>query len=318
MAFSVGHRNRCLVYKISRCKANLQLRVWLRLDFVMRKRFLHVRFVNLMVDFSLLHKKARHDIRVCLQVWSELLRESFGERLKYAYAKGSAIKTWDSAIDYVPVVSDVDIHVFLSDDAGLFAGYEDEFKRSMELSSSFERAFYQREPDPLHLPRNQIVLLNDAMKQEEFTMPRLRDVQPIVGSPDFSSQSSPETIRNHDLLNLRELREFLDGVPMKTVDRAGFDFWSLIRTMTWRVSPAPVRLLTQSHDDPLEVWSWNRTRIAQVLKDQGHELLEQHYRGFYEAGWRLFISGFTSSEDFRGMVNHGYYLLKGCFDAAGN
>ncbi len=284
----------------------------------MRKRFLLVVIVILMVDFSLLHKKARHDIRMCLQVWSEVLRENLGERLRYAYAKGSAVKTWDSAIDYVPVVSDVDIHVYLSDDAGLFAGCDDPFKRSMEVSSRFETVFYQREPDPLHLPRTQIVLLNDVMKQEGFTMPRLRDVQPIVGNPDFSSQSSPETIRHQDLTNLRGLGEFLDAVPLKTIDRAGFDFWSLIRTMIWRVSPAPVRLLTQNHDDPLEVWSWNRTRVAEELKTQGHELLEQHYRGFYEAGWRLFISGFTSSEDFRGMVNHGYYLLKCCLDEAGN
>ncbi|MFQ5833754.1 MAG: hypothetical protein ACE5H4_13690 [Candidatus Thorarchaeota archaeon] len=271
-----------------------------------------------MVDFSLLHKKARHDIRVCLQVWSELLRESLGERLKYAYAKGSAVKTWDSAIDYVPVVSDVDIHVYLSDDAGLFAGYDDAFKRSMELSSLFERAFYQREPDPLHLPRTQIVLLNDALKQKGFTMPRLSDVQPIVGNPVFPSQPSPETTRHYDLLNLRELGEYLDAVPLKTVDRAGFDFWSLIRTMIWRVSPTPVRLLTQRHEDPMEVWSWNRTRIAEELKTHGHNILEGRYRGFYEAGWRLFILGFTSSEDFRGMVYNGYYLLRGCRDAVGN
>ncbi|MHA2379643.1 MAG: hypothetical protein ACXADS_10210 [Candidatus Thorarchaeota archaeon] len=269
-----------------------------------------------MADFFQLHKSARHDVRVCLQVWTELLRESQGERLDFAYAKGSSVKKWDSAIDYVPVLSDVDIHVHLTDEEGMFAGEDDPFKCSMELSRTFEERFYEREPEPLHLPRSQVVLLNDALKQERFSPPRLDDIQSIVGQPRFSFTPSPQDIREHDLQNLQELGDFLGTVPMRTLDRAGFDYWSLIRYMTWRVAPTPVRLITQTHDDPMEVWTWNRTRITSELKALGYERLEQHYRGFYEAGWRLFLSQFRGSEDYRGVVTSGYYVLKECWERA--
>ncbi|MFX0045247.1 MAG: hypothetical protein ACFE8Z_05325 [Candidatus Hermodarchaeota archaeon] len=269
-----------------------------------------------MDDFSQLHKSARHDVRVCLQVWTELLRESQGERLDFAYAKGSSVKKWESAIDYVPVLSDVDVHVHLTDGRGLFAAEDDPFVAAMEISREFEKRFYERDPEPLHFPRSQIVLLNDALMQERFSPPRLDDIQPIIGQPQFSYTPSPEVIRNHDRLNLLDLREFLDTVPMRTLDRAGFDYWSLIRYMTWRVAPSPVRLITQTHDDPMEVWTWNRTRITDVLKALGYETLEQHYRGFYEAGWRLFLSQFRSSDDYRGVVTNGYYVLKECWEQA--
>ncbi|MHA2065893.1 MAG: hypothetical protein ACXABY_16100, partial [Candidatus Thorarchaeota archaeon] len=62
-----------------------------------------------MTDFALLHKKARHDIRMCLQAWIEILHDELGERIDYVYSKGSSMKNWDSPIDYVPVLSDVDI-----------------------------------------------------------------------------------------------------------------------------------------------------------------------------------------------------------------
>ncbi len=45
-----------------------------------------------MVDFATLHKAARHDVRMCIQAWSETLRKFLGEKLDYVYAKGSAVK----------------------------------------------------------------------------------------------------------------------------------------------------------------------------------------------------------------------------------
>ena len=71
-----------------------------------------------MVDFSKFHKAARHDVRMCIQAWSETVQKFFSDRLDYMYAQGSAVKRWDSPIDYVPILSDVDLHIHLTDDKG--------------------------------------------------------------------------------------------------------------------------------------------------------------------------------------------------------
>lgn len=269
-----------------------------------------------MADFSDLHRRARHDLRMCYQAWSETLREHFGKRIKCAYAKGSAIKPWDSPIDYVPVLSDADIHICLNDERDFFEGCDDPFAEAMKMSSAFERRFYEMEPNPLHFPRSQIVHINKFMQSEKWTPPRQKEVQQLIG--DFNQEPLPsdDKIREWDLENLLELREWLGTVPMSAVDRAGFDFWSLIRRMVFRVSPSPVRLLTQDYDDPYDVWSWNRTKIADELGFSGHLDIQRHYRGFYDAGWRLFLSNFSDNSSFREVTNHGYYVLKGCYEKA--
>ncbi|HID08492.1 MAG TPA: hypothetical protein EYP10_15250 [Armatimonadetes bacterium] len=136
-----------------------------------------------MVDYAKLHKAARHDVRVCIQAWSEILRQFLGDRLDYMYAKGSAVKAWDSPIDYVPVLSDVDIHIRLTDDGGFFADVNDPFKFSMSFITEHEQRFYELEPEPLHFPRSQIVILNMVEKEEWYVPPRLDNITVIVGSP---------------------------------------------------------------------------------------------------------------------------------------
>ena len=46
---------------------------------------------------------------------SHLVTDNFGNELKYAYTKGSGIKPWDTPIDYVPILSDIDIHFMLTE-----------------------------------------------------------------------------------------------------------------------------------------------------------------------------------------------------------
>ena len=269
-----------------------------------------------MTDFALLHKQARHDIRMCLQAWIEILRDELGERIDYVYTKGSSIKNWDSAIDYVPVLSDVDIHIILKDDDDLFSGNDERFEAAMRFSKRFEDRFYELDPDPLHFPRSQLIHINEFQKKKWFVIPKPKHVRPLIGKPKPAKLPSENTIREIDLQNLLELQEYLHEIPMSAVDRAGFDFWSMIRRMLWRVSPTPVRLITQTHDEPSDVWNWNRTAICVQLRKIGLDDIERFYRGFYLAGWNLFISGFTNRDDYRDVVLNGYRLLKGCHDQA--
>jgi hypothetical protein len=262
-------------------------------------------------------KRARHDVDLCIQTWSGILCEFLGSRVLCAYAKGSAIKKWCSCIDYVPILSDVDIHLMLADGAKLFPDKEAAFEQAMGLSSSYEERFVEANPDHLHIPRTQIVILNEIQKEEDYVPPLPRDVRVMFGESLEMEPLPPGVVRRIDLERLASDGESLQRLPMSVIDRTGPDFWVTIRQhMNWRVSPSPFRLLSQVFPDPLAVWSWNRTRIHDELGKRGYTEIAASYEAYYEAGWELFESGMKSYSALRKMVVLGYRVIAGCLISA--
>ncbi|MFX1482589.1 MAG: hypothetical protein ACFFCP_05295 [Promethearchaeota archaeon] len=265
-----------------------------------------------MPDYSELMRKAREDTECAVEVWATILPEFLGSRLDCVYAKGSALKPWDSHIDYVPILSDVDIHIGLKDDAALFVGSSEDFDAAMDLSAQCEDEFVQRRPDYLHIPRMQVIETRFLKQSDKYTPPRLKDIRILYGTPILAEPPSPEAIRQSDLERVLEDEEFVDDLPRRILDRTGLDFWAIIRAMVWRVAPAPVRILTQINDDPLDVWSWNRSKIYEELIAAGYDSLAKHYHGFYTSGWQLYLSNFQGLHEYRDTVKHGYYVLYEC------
>ncbi|MDF1540302.1 MAG: hypothetical protein P1Q69_15515 [Candidatus Thorarchaeota archaeon] len=265
-----------------------------------------------MTDYDRLHEIAREDVHTCIEVWNEILSAE-DRKVEYAYAKGSATKKWDSPIDYVPEISDVDINVQISHDEGLFHPPND-FNDAMQLSEKYEKRFHEIRPDALHMPRSQIMVLNRLKEVVEYSPLRISDVHILFGDPEQEEFPNVNTIRKMDIANLLKMEEKIEPIPRQVFDRAGHDFWSVIRIMTWRVSPSPVRLLSQTHDDPIDLWSWNRTRVEKELREQYYDQIADSYRGFYMSGWDLFLSEFKSLNAYRSVVIHGYNLIKQCMD----
>ncbi len=263
-----------------------------------------------MPDWEELLKKAKDDVTSAVDVWSDILPDTFGSRLEYAYVKGSALKEWDSFIDYVPILSDVDIHIMLTDSEDLFPGTRQGFYSSIDVTIAYEKGFREIRPDHLHIPRMQVMHINPNLGK--FTLPMVSDVHVMIGSPKDGRVPTNEDVRSRDYVELQELDEYLKDLPRQTFDRVGLDFWALLRRMCWRVSPSPVRLLTQTHNSPLDVWKWNRTKIVQELRKNEFETIAESYERYYIAGWRLFLSDFTSSEELRKTIVEGYNVLQGC------
>lgn len=261
-------------------------------------------------------ERARIDVRHSLLIWTEILEEMFEHKLSYVYAKGSAIKQWHSPVDYVPELSDIDIHVMLKEGVSMFPQVDTAFFEAMQISKRFGELFIERVKRYFHIPRIQLIFLNDLVKDPLYVPPRSRDVLAMIGYFPESNQLSPEIIRDIDYENILELESFLESLPMSIVDKTGFDLWTVIRRMCWRVSPTPARLLTQVLDDPQEVWSWNRTRICKELDVQGFSKISMDYRAYYMAGWRLFLSEFRDSEAFRDTVMYGYKVLGASLNAS--
>ncbi|MHA2160720.1 MAG: hypothetical protein ACXABE_17630, partial [Candidatus Thorarchaeota archaeon] len=192
----------------------------------------------------------------------------------------------------------------------------EEFETALKLSKRCEEEFIQRRPDHFHVPRMQIIETRFLRKNLKYTPPRLQDIQLLYGEPQLLELPSSGDIRTGDLEKIIEEKEFLDDMPRTIFDRTGLDFWSVIRRMCWRVSPTPVRILTQSNPDPIDVWSWNRTKIHRRLLDKGYDKIAEHYFGFYDSGWRLYLSEFKDLNEFRETTMHGYYVLQECFTEA--
>jgi len=269
-----------------------------------------------MSEYSELMQKARADTECAMRVWADILPQFIGTRLDCVYTKGSANKTWDSYIDYVPIISDVDIHVGIFHDEALFSGSSHDFDGALDLSARCEAEFLRRRPDHFHIPRMQVIETRFLKQNDNYTPPRPQDVRILYGNPTYQEPPTPEIIRAGDLERLFEEEEFVKDLPRRIMDRTGLDFWAVIRAMVWRVAPSPVRILTQNHDDPIDVWSWNRTAIHRELLESGYDTIAKYYHGFYKTGWKLYLSNFQGLDEFRETVKNGYYVLYECLREA--
>ncbi len=269
-----------------------------------------------MFDWDTLKKEARLDIEAGVTAWTSVLNEMFGNHILCAYAKGSAVKNWDTPIDYVPIISDLDIHVLFSESQSLFDSSSSEFEQALDISKQYEIAFNKIRPKSLHTPRSQVISLNRLKQVVEYVPPRKKDARLILGSfPDVGYPSS-DVIRQIDLNQILNLEDYIMTIPRRLLDRNGLDYWTIIRELGYRVSPTPTRLLTQNAEDPLDVWSWNRTRIFEELQNNNYNEIADHFRNFYQYGWNLFLSGFSDNETYRETIKGGYYALRLCLEEA--
>ena len=91
-----------------------------------------------------------------------LLAESPSDSIVGVYVKGSSIRPWDTAIDYVPELSDVDIHVRSAADA---PSVIESFPYALRIAEVALAGFRHRFPSPEHTPRPQLFFLKHIEKQ---------------------------------------------------------------------------------------------------------------------------------------------------------
>ncbi len=263
-----------------------------------------------MEQFTKFLPQARKDIDNSLDVWKIILLREFDEKIKFIYAKGSAVKPWNSPLDYVPILSDLDIHIKLTKNSKMFQNISDPICKSLEISKRYEQIFTNKFPKSLHLPRTQLVTIKKLLELTQYVPPRLNDVRIIYGEPVIPSKPEPQRIRKIDYNHLIKTKEILEKAPMSLIDRSGLDYWVIIRRINWQVSPTPFRLLTQVSDiAPIEIWSWNRTKIIIELKNHGFEEIVDHYKQFYLKGWEAFLAQYQSTHALRQIIFHGYNVL---------
>ena len=239
-----------------------------------------------------------------------LLAEIPSGKIQGMYLKGSGQKAWDSPIDYVPEISDVDIHVqFYDDDA--WRGRLGVFDQAMKIHREVERAYLSRVREPLHLPRPQLIVVNRMVQQIDYVPSPRATVRTLYGEEyPLADYSDPDAIRRIECDRLlADVAYLTDDYPLHIIDRFGKYVAEGLRTLAWRVSPAGPRALHVLGVDTELAWGLNRTHIVAMLAEIGESQLAGSYLEFYVEGWRFFRSRYQDFEAGRAAISAGVEAL---------
>ncbi len=265
------------------------------------------------MDFGIIKTQLKNEINSALKIWTDLLLNFHGDNLSYIYAKGSAVKKWDTTIDYVPVISDIDIHYGIQDRIKLFSDPSPR-DASLKVSLEYDKRFNKENPSKIHIPRAQVMCINSLLDNVPFVHPLETSVKMLFGEFPEHTEISQDKIKQIDLENLASLKSYLDLLPDSYLDKVGLDYWSTLRQLSWRVSPSPTRILTQLLPEPLIIWTWNRSKILKELRKHNLTYIANLYSEYYIGGWELFKSQFSNINDFQNCLRKGSNLLEQCYN----
>ena len=226
---------------------------------------------------------------------------------------------WETDIDYVPRISDVDIHIKLLHSRKKILTKENPLNQSLFLSKFYETNFNQycleKNYEPVHLPRVQIVQLDFHGRKGFVVPPREQDIFWIQGKGTFAAEM------DLNLVIIIEKRIFLNEllfilyITETLFELSQLDYYTLLYKLNSRISPTPIRLLSQVlNDNPHDLWALNKTSVKRKLLESGYHELATHYENYYLNGWKLFEKNFISTDLYLEMIQDGYFLLKNCYD----
>jgi hypothetical protein len=224
--------------------------------------------------------------------------------LRDVFFKGSAFKAWESSVDYVPELSDVDIHVWFQDDDGFDKTFPT-LEAALEFSAKAEARFFAACPKPLHVPRVQLIALNWLLTYESFVSNPAGNPHSHFGLEYPSGQNpDPDVIRANDSRNLLEQVEQSSSVirPERMVDKHSKDFRAIL------LASRVVSVLGSSSE---EAWGGhNRSNLLLKLEAQGQHDLVSSIRGFYGNSWTYFLSNDRNGNAARNAIRHAANALE--------
>ena len=237
--------------------------------------------------------RLRAEVDCLAECFLEQLLESIPEgEIRGFYKKGSAKKTWESPLDYVPEVSDVDMHLWFHDDDA-WRRYLETVPQAMAILEGVEARFRARVPEPLHEPRPQLIVWNKIRAEKEGIVPSPRSTVTVLYGEEYpkADYSDADAIRRYDSDNLVEDSEWAKHSGLSVIDKPGRYLWQAMRSVTYRVSPSGPRVLHILGVDTEDAWSMNRTRTTTAMRDRGLDSLADDYTDYYMSSWDYFLSG---------------------------
>jgi hypothetical protein len=236
-------------------------------------------------------ERIRSETKAMLEAYIQAVLEHIPrDAVRDVFFKGSALKPWDSLVDYVPGISDVDIHVWTQDDAPL-EGFLPSLEDALNLQARAEDRFFQAVPDPVHVPRVQLISLNSLLTDKRFVGSPRQTVRSRFGLDyPVGSITDPTEIRALDGLKLLEGLQTSVFDPMRAVDKPSTSLRFLLRDLSWRVGPLASRVLSVLGMEYVTAWGHNRTFLLRELRALGEFELPSSITAFYVSCWAYFLS----------------------------
>jgi hypothetical protein len=185
---------------------------------------------------------------------------------------GSAAKDWTSPVDYVPELSDVDIHVWLED------GSHDAWRGLHDLALGLRRhevvaqVFSARRPVRSHTPRVQVILHNDLLRLDGYLPAPRGTVRTLHGEQYQFARA--EEVADARVVDARALvtaadEDVLQVAIADLIERPGRHGYYLLAGLSWRLSPLASRVLSVRGVSYERAWGTNRTARLQQLNEVG-------------------------------------------------
>jgi len=253
----------------------------------------------------------KEEIRNMCDAFVHVLVETVPEeQIAGIYHKGSTQKAWDSPLDYVPEISDLDIHLLFADDAGVTTHLSTP-ERALAIQEKVEQWFLHRLPDPYHIPRVQLMVLNELLKEPDFCASPRGTITVLFGATyPYPARTDEGTIRLTDCKYLLEQEHYLREYPQHAVDKYATYLLQSLRTMVWHVSPTAPRVLSILGVPFERAWGTNRTTMVTLLEQQGQRELARDYVHFYINAWEYFLSHYENTGAGRAAARSGIHVLR--------
>jgi hypothetical protein len=243
------------------------------------------------------------ELRLDVDAIAEAVRAALLESLprdsiRAIWFTGSAAKDWTSPVDYVPELSDVDVHVWLAE------GRDDARRALNDLASALrrheimERMFRELRPAPSHTPRVQVVLHNELLALDDY-LPAPRSVVRTLHGEEYRF-ARPKEVANACVVDARALiangdEGVLQAAIFDLVARPGRHFFHLVRTLSWRVSPLASRVLMVRGVAYERAWGSNRTACLHQLEEVGETELCAEFISYYTSAWDSYADDWENS-----------------------
>ncbi len=252
----------------------------------------------------------KREARAMAEAFAEaLLAHVPSEHVAGIYWKGSAQKEWTTPIDYVPELSDVDIHVLFADDS-VEARYLGAAEQGLRVQEDVECRYCARVPKPIHMARPQLMVLNRLLKDPDYVGPATGTVTTLFGRQmEHGGVGDPARARDIARRQLLGLADAVRAFPMQVVDKPGKLLWQMLRQIVWQVSPTGPKVLVLDGADPDEAWALNRTGVVLRLESSGRKSLAGDYARFYLAEWDYFKSGYADNDAAREALAAGVRVM---------
>jgi hypothetical protein len=253
----------------------------------------------------------KNEVVSMAEIHRDVLLENIpNSEIRGIYFKGSGNKEWQTPLDYVPELSDVDIHIHFYDD-GAMDKYLRNYEIVMKINKEIEGNFLLKFLNPLHYPRPQLIPVNKMLQEIEYVPSAKGMVTDLYGETySYSDQIDGELTRKIAKENLIGLADFLYKFPLHIIDRPAKYLGQGLRALIWRVSPTAPRVADIYGIDYNTSWAMNRTDLIRLLRELNEEQLAENYRDFYALAWKFFLSEYTDYTAARQAIWAGINVLK--------